>query len=71
MWDSLFAGKMGEWAMRVEEEFMVEGRVPGWARIHGVGFDNDVELRRAVLTCQQRVGEGSLEEVTRTQVITW
>jgi hypothetical protein len=71
VWDSLFAGKMGEWAMRVEEEFMVDGKVPGWARIHGVAFDNDVASRKAVLTCQQRTSEESMEETTRTQVITW
>jgi hypothetical protein len=35
-WDSLFAGRMMECAADVEEEFMKDGHVPGWARIRGV-----------------------------------
>lgn len=36
LWDSVFAGRLGQWAMEVEEEFLEGDYVPGWARISGV-----------------------------------
>ncbi|CAG8949004.1 hypothetical protein HYFRA_00002132 [Hymenoscyphus fraxineus] len=72
VWDSIFAGKMGQWAMEVEEDFIGEdGVIPGWARIHGMGFEKDIADRQAVLTCQQRISPFSDEEITRRKVITW
>ncbi|KAH6722209.1 hypothetical protein BKA61DRAFT_468034 [Leptodontidium sp. MPI-SDFR-AT-0119] len=72
VWDSVLGGKMGEWAMCVEEEFMgVDGKVPDWARIHWVALERDREQRRAMLSCEQRVGEFSEEVVVRSKIITW
>lgn len=43
--------------MIIEEEFMVDGKVPGWARIHGVVFERDAGGERtAILSCESRFG---------------
>ena len=72
VWDGIFAGKMTQWAMEIEEEHADEyGNVPGWARIHGMRFENDVEDRTAVLTCQQRTSPLSENMVTSRTTVTW
>jgi hypothetical protein len=51
--DSLFLGRMTQWAMEIEEEFLENGRVPHWARIHGVTTEIDrYKENSGRLTCQ-------------------
>ncbi|CZS93993.1 uncharacterized protein RAG0_04025 [Rhynchosporium agropyri] len=72
IWDSVFAGQVLDWAREVEEEFMEEGVVPGWARIAGVKWTAaELGSKTAVLCCVQRVGEGSEEKRKREKRITW
>jgi hypothetical protein len=71
VFDSLLAGKMTQWAMNIEEEHMENGKVPGWARIHGVTFERDGERRSAILTCQQRTSALSAHMETKRKIITW
>jgi hypothetical protein len=71
VFDSLLAGKMTQWAMNIEEEHMENGKVPGWARIHGVAFERDGERRSAILTCQQRTSALSAHIETKRKIITW
>ncbi|KAG4430466.1 hypothetical protein IFR05_014055 [Cadophora sp. M221] len=71
VWDSVLGGRMGEWAMCVEEEFVGgDGKVPDWARIHWVALERDREQRSAILSCEQRVGEFSEELVVKRKIIT-
>jgi hypothetical protein len=71
VWDSLLFGKMMEWGADVEEQFMKNGQVPGWARIPGIKRNADLRQRTATLICQQRKSELSDEMVTRRKVIHW
>jgi hypothetical protein len=74
MLDSLFAGRMIEWAADIEEEFMDNGHVPEWAKIRGVQHQHcspHLHLRTAMLMCQQRKSEWSYELVTRQKAICW
>ncbi|KAG4440086.1 hypothetical protein IFR05_004429 [Cadophora sp. M221] len=72
IWDSVFAGKVLQWATEVEEEFMVDGHVPTWARIAGVKWSAaELGAKRAVLVCLQRVSGGSEEKVRREKRISW
>jgi hypothetical protein len=58
--------------MVIEEEFMVDGKVPGWARIYGVVFERDVGGgRTALLSCEQRFGAVSDEIMERRKIICW
>jgi hypothetical protein len=70
--DSLFAGKTAEWIVGIEEENMVDGYVPGWARIRHVKTTHSLLNRRAELVCQQTVmtPEGKTTR-ERRQTITW
>lgn len=71
LWDSVFAGRLGQWAMEIEEGFLEDDHVPGWARISGVTWKSDLQQRMAVLTCRQRRSEHNEEMRTRTKTITW
>jgi hypothetical protein len=71
VWDSILAGRMIEWAMQIEEEHLQDGHVPGWARIHGVMFERDMEKRTALLRCEQRISALSKEVTTRRKIIAW
>ncbi|RDW80329.1 hypothetical protein BP5796_05027 [Coleophoma crateriformis] len=71
VWDSVFVGKMMEWAVDVEEEFMKDGYIPAWARIRGVAQSADMQRRRATLLCQQRISEDSDELIIRQKHICW
>jgi hypothetical protein len=71
VWDSLFVGKMMEWVVDMEEEYMENGRIPEWARIGGVARTEDLQRRTATLMCQQRKSKGSDELVTRKTTISW
>jgi hypothetical protein len=70
IWDSFFVGNVGRWAMVVEEEFLMDNYIPGWARISGVVWSSDLHKRTAVLTCQQRTSASSALRV-RTKTISW
>ncbi|KAH8821247.1 hypothetical protein F5884DRAFT_659397 [Xylogone sp. PMI_703] len=60
VWDSLFAGRIAEWVMNIEEEFLSpEGVVPPWARVQRVTSKFDLLQRKAELVCMQRVPVGS------------
>jgi hypothetical protein len=72
VWDSIFAGKMTQWAMEVEEEFADKyGYIPGWARIRGMSYENNGQDRTAVLTCEQRMTPLSEVLITRRRKIVW
>ena len=71
LWDSVFAGRLGQWAMEIEEGFLEDDHVPGWARISGVTWKSDLQQRMAVLTCRQRRSEHNEEMRTRKKTITW
>jgi len=71
VWDSLLFGKMMEWGANIEEEFMENSEIPGWARVTGIGRVADLQQRTAILTCHQRTSEASDKLVKRQQVIHW
>jgi hypothetical protein len=54
IWDSLLFGQIMQWVADIEEEFMENGQIPGWARIPGIKRVADLQRRTATLTCQQR-----------------
>jgi hypothetical protein len=67
VWDGLFCGKLAQWVMDLEEHYLDNDYVPGWARIRGTtvlrdGSDN------VSLICLQKTSETS-EEVLREGVI--
>jgi hypothetical protein len=72
IWDSVFAGKVLQWVMEVEEEFIEDGRVPGWARVAGVKWSGaELGGKRAELVCLQRVSADDATMARRTKTITW
>ncbi|KAN0099262.1 hypothetical protein V8E51_013037 [Hyaloscypha variabilis] len=72
IWDSVFAGKVLQWSMEVEEEFMEHGCVPGWARLAGVKWSGaELGAKRAELVCLQRVSADTTTMRRRTKRITW
>jgi hypothetical protein len=72
IWDSVFAGKVLRWAMEVEEKFLEDGEVPGWARLAGVKWSGaELAKKRAELVCLQRVSADDETMVRRTKIITW
>jgi hypothetical protein len=72
VWDSLFMGGITEWVLNVEEAFLDHGKVPDWARLHGVTLEIDpYKENRGRLTCQQRVSALSDESVIRETNISW
>ncbi|PBP23146.1 hypothetical protein BUE80_DR005849 [Diplocarpon rosae] len=72
IWDSVFAGNVLRWAMDVEEEFLADGHVPGWARIAGVKWSGaELGGKRADLLCLQRVSAREATTRRRTTTITW
>jgi hypothetical protein len=72
IWDSVFAGKVLQWVMEIEEEFLEDGKVPGWARLAGVKWSGaELGGKRAELVCLQRVSEDDEKMVRRTKTITW
>ncbi|CZR63601.1 uncharacterized protein PAC_13498 [Phialocephala subalpina] len=73
IWDSVFAGRVLQWVMKVEEEFLEKGEevVPGWARVPGVRWSGVLGERRAELVTVQRVSKEGEERVRRSKTITW
>jgi hypothetical protein len=71
--NSLCLGKLCEWAVKVEEEHLDEnGRVPNWARVHGITIKLDLERENTgTLTCEQRVSALSEEVIVRSTQISW
>lgn len=58
--------------MEIEEEFLENGRLPHWARIHGVTAEIDrYKENSGRLTCQQRVSASSEDVVTKQTTISW
>ncbi|KAH7407147.1 hypothetical protein BKA64DRAFT_572310 [Cadophora sp. MPI-SDFR-AT-0126] len=58
MYDSLLAGKIGEWMMGIEEEGMDEyGCIPESARAWGECVTLDLQRRRAMVRCRQNYME--------------
>jgi hypothetical protein len=68
VWDGLFCGKVAQWIMDLEEKYLEEGHIPGWARIRGVTAIRDGS-DSVTLRCAQRTSESSEEMVTRQCVI--
>jgi hypothetical protein len=69
VWDSVFAGLVIECLRTFEEEYMVNEKVPGWARIRSTSFDVDLEKRTVEVKCQQRTSETSERMVTRRKTV--
>ena len=71
--DSVCMGKLSEWAMKIEEKHIDEnGRVPGWARVHGVILERDpAKENGGKLTCEQRLGPFSDETVIMSTRMDW
>jgi len=69
VWDSVFAGLVIECLRGFEEEFMENGKVPGWARIRSTGFNVDLEKRTVEVICQQRTSASSDELVTKRKTV--
>ena len=68
VWDSLFSGKLAEWVMELEEAFLQNGKVPGFARIRGLRVVRDGS-EQVTAVCDQRVSETSEEIVRRSLVL--
>ncbi|KAL2062021.1 hypothetical protein VTL71DRAFT_6287 [Oculimacula yallundae] len=71
VWDTLFAAKVGGWAMMIEEKHMEDNIIPGWARVRNVSWTSDLEKRTATLYCRQRKSADSQETVPRRKMISW
>jgi hypothetical protein len=71
VWDGLFSAKIMKFVMDLEEQYLEDEYVPGWARISAIRWDADLEKRAATLICKQRVSSSSDEVVTRTRTIIW
>tara|TARA_R110002060_G_scaffold69193_3_gene77864 strand:- start:169 stop:393 length:225 start_codon:yes stop_codon:yes gene_type:complete len=74
MYDSLLAGKIGEWMMGIEEEGTDEyGCIPESARAWGECVTLDLQRRRAVVKCRQNYmeGDGSIQWRWRERDICW
>ena len=71
VWDGLFSAKIMKFVMDLEEQYLEDDYVPGWARISAIRWDADLEKRAATLICEQRVSSSSDEIVTRTRTIIW
>ncbi len=71
--DSVCMGRLCEWAMKIEEEHIDKnGRLPGWARVHGVTLERDPEKENSgILTAEQRVGASSDEVVIKSIHMEW
>jgi hypothetical protein len=71
--DSVCMGKLCEWTMKIEEEYIdKDGCVPGWARVRGVTMDRDREKENSgKLMCEQRVSAVSNEVVIRSTSLSW
>jgi hypothetical protein len=64
VWDGLFCGKVAQWILDLEEQYLEKGHVPGWARIRDVTAIRDGS-GNVTLRCAQRTSEASEEVVTR------
>ena len=72
VWDSVLAGKIGQWIMEIEEEGMDEnGFVPEWSRVRGAEVNFDLRERTAQVRCLRRKSQGSDEMVLREAEMTW
>jgi hypothetical protein len=71
VYDSDFAAKTIEFAMEIEEEFIEDDYVPGWARVGCIQTEHDLLTRSATLVSSQRISERSEEIVTRQRIISW
>ncbi|KAH7311102.1 hypothetical protein BKA65DRAFT_558921 [Rhexocercosporidium sp. MPI-PUGE-AT-0058] len=71
IWDTVFAAKVGQWAMMVEERHLEGDLVPAWARVQTIKWTSDLENRTAILTCKQRKSANSEEMVPRRKMISW
>ena len=71
VWDSTAAGSCAAFAMEVEEKHLVRGKVPGWARIHGVVLETTKQPRYAKFSCEQRLGPLSEDLFTHRKAVNW
>jgi Fungal specific transcription factor domain len=71
VWDGHFSAKIMKFVMDLEEQYLEDDYVPGWARISAIRWDADLEKRAATLICEQRVSNSSDEVVMRTRTIIW
>lgn len=69
--DSVFAAKLIQWAIAVEERYIHGNHVPGWARVTGIKWTSNLENRTAVLSCEQRISANTNDTQTRRKTISW
>ena len=70
MYDSVLAGKVGEWMMNLEEEGVDQnGEIPEYARVWGEHVELGLQRRRAKVKCRQNVREGGW--IWRETEISW
>ena len=72
VWDSIMAGKIAKWVMKIEEEGMGDdGFVPEWSRVRGAEVGFNLKARSAKVRCLRRVSEERDEMVVREVQLTW
>jgi hypothetical protein len=70
MYDSILAGKIGQWMMDIEEEGADEnGNIPEHARAWGECVELELQRRRARVKCRQNVIGGGW--IWRETQISW
>jgi hypothetical protein len=69
VWDSAMAGKVAEWAMTVEEEYMVDGFIPEHARVFGLEVVFSLKNITSHSNCWQRTPDG--QPIQRTHDYVW
>lgn len=60
-----------QWVMELEEAEMIDGEIPGYARIRNVAVSIDMNKGESTLSCTHRVmtEEGPVEKKRRKKVI--
>ena len=71
VWDGLFVAKIVKFIMDLEEQYIEDDIVPGWARIATLRWDSNLEKRTAALSCEQRISSSSDKVVRKTGIIVW
>ncbi|KUJ13523.1 uncharacterized protein LY89DRAFT_159282 [Mollisia scopiformis] len=68
--DTMLRSAIVKWVMGLEEAEMVDGKIPGYARIRNVGISVDVDNRQSTLVCKHQVmREEGLVETERKKTI--
>ncbi|CAL3972449.1 unnamed protein product [Diplocarpon coronariae] len=69
VWDSIFAGLVIDCLRGFEEQYIEDGRVPGWARIRETKYEIDLVKRTVEVRCEQRTSPTSQGTVMRRKTL--